>query len=78
MMPKLKLYQFQGIRMEQLCPVCHGDPKNSPDKINQKSHLYNGECSGCKGWGKVLTPEGREFINFCGEYLGREFRFCQC
>ena len=74
-MPKPKLYSFQGVQMEEYCPVCKGNIENPPEII--KSGYYLGCCVKCKGDGKILTPEGKEFIHFIGNSLGREFGFVQ-
>jgi len=66
-MPEIKLYQFQGVVMEEICPVCKGDPINSPKK--ETIGLNKDRCLGCYGRGKILTPEGKKLVDFLTNYL---------
>jgi len=70
-MSELKLYQFQGVIMEQFCPVCKGSPETSPQK-----HGITKQCAGCQDYGKILTPAGDELIDFVAENFIRKYRNC--
>ena len=59
----IKLYYFQGVKMEEICPVCNGDPDNSPDKNSR------GRCNKCLWRGKILTSEGKNLVDFLTNYL---------
>jgi len=69
-----KLYSFQGVIMEKVCPVCKGDHINSPQKqtIGRNKDL----CLGCKGKGKIPTPEGKQFMEFITTHF-TDFIFIQ-
>jgi len=60
--------------MEIVCPVCKGDHINSPQKqtIGRNKDL----CLGCKGKGKILTPEGKQFMEFITTHF-TDFIFIQ-
>lgn len=55
---KHKLFYFQGVKMEQICPVCKGESVDS--KVF---------CEKCGSTGKTLTPAGNEFMNFVYQHL---------
>ena len=46
-----KFYSLQGVAMEEICPVCHGDTDNSPDKNDR------GRCNRCLWRGKFLLQK---------------------
>jgi len=52
-MSELKLYQFQGVIMEQFCPVCKGSPETSPQK-----HSITKQCAG-RQEGGIRNDMGR-------------------
>ena len=64
-MSELKLYQFQNIAMEQICPECQG--KCALPDYKPELHCRQ-RCLNCGGEGKVLTPEGKNFMDFVARH----------